>query len=278
MPLPLILLSGQPNAGKDAVASILVKKHGAVAMSFADPIKRFVHAAFGINHETLWGPSHLRDVDVSWLKTMPELKERAVAAALGEAGNWLLGGPSHFVETQSGKFPIKTYSQQKLVFHVGKIFDMETLTTRKLLQEIGTAWGRSVDKNIWVDRAIRDAGYLLDGGCHYWQSAGVVVDPDAPVNYPGPNFVVITDGRFRNEIMAVRKLGGEVWSIQNPASEKERHHVSDVEQKLMPAHFYTATLVNDKSSGLSTLEELVGKIVKDRYPAPRTWTALDTVF
>jgi hypothetical protein len=57
----LVGLSGLAGAGKDAAADILVRDHGFVKVSLADPMKRICTDVFGWGEERLWGPSEKRN-------------------------------------------------------------------------------------------------------------------------------------------------------------------------------------------------------------------------
>jgi len=69
------------------------------------------------------------------------------------------------------------------------------VTTRHLLQTLGTEWGRDcIDKNVWVEA---------------WR--GGVLNTMAD----GFN-VIVDDLRFSNEMDAILHLGGECWWIDRP--------------------------------------------------------------
>ena len=48
-------LNGKMGCGKTTVADYLVREHGFVALSFADPLKMCVRDAFGLRDEQVWG-------------------------------------------------------------------------------------------------------------------------------------------------------------------------------------------------------------------------------
>jgi len=71
------------------------------------------------------------------------------------------------------------------------------VTTRHILQTLGTEWGRNcVDQDIWVKRAI-------DHTIPQWESAGVL------------DFVV-TDVRFLNEAELLREAGFVIVRVERP--------------------------------------------------------------
>lgn len=68
----LLGLSGLAGAGKDATADILVRDHGFVKVSLADPMKRICADVFDWDEERLWGPSEKRnEPDVRYRRPGP---------------------------------------------------------------------------------------------------------------------------------------------------------------------------------------------------------------
>ena len=57
----IIGISGVAGAGKDTAADFLVKSHGYVKVSLADPLKRICQEVFAFTDEQLWGGSNKRD-------------------------------------------------------------------------------------------------------------------------------------------------------------------------------------------------------------------------
>jgi hypothetical protein len=92
--------------------------------------------------------------------------------------------------------------------------DGEYLSARHALQQLGTEWGRSCYENMWIDYGIRTAQAILSG-IDYNAQFGLDWDDDS--NDCGG--VVIPDVRFKNEMAAIRKAGGEVWRIVRPGEE-----------------------------------------------------------
>ena len=88
----------------------------------------------------------------------------------------------------------------------------EGITARVMLQTLGTEWGRaSVDPDIWVKAAMREAEYYLG-----W--------PDFH------NFKVIFDDvRFANEAVAIRQAGGKVYRVSRKDFEASTDfHISEL--------------------------------------------------
>jgi hypothetical protein len=70
------------------------------------------------------------------------------------------------------------------------------LTARRIMQTLGTEWGRSLDENLWVDLAMAEANALRAKGIP----------------------VVIDDMRFQNEYEAVIRDGGYHIEVRREAA------------------------------------------------------------
>jgi hypothetical protein len=85
------------------------------------------------------------------------------------------------------------------------------LTPRRALQELGTAYGRSLWPDIWIERALKDAcEALFVDGATYRMDVGIQYGPSVGGKPAG---VVLSDIRFANECSLVRSAGGVVWRI-----------------------------------------------------------------
>lgn len=247
MALPLIILCGQAGSGKDTVASFIVADHDATAIALADPMKRLAKQVFGFTEEQLWGPSEMRNAVDPRLGVTAELYaawDRLDAMALKYVQDLL--GPG--IDANEARVELIEWFQR--LWRRGR--QDGGLNPRLALQTLGTEWGRCVSKNIWVDYAKRTAMELLGGGYRYERDIGLTTSPGT-----APGYVVITDGRFRNEIVSVLAMGGTAWRIVSPdadgaAVEKAGvpGHASEVEQRSIPDHFFDLSFYNDKSRGL----------------------------
>ena len=72
---------------------------------------------------------------------------------------------------------------------------------RRFLQELGTTLRDKVDKDIWVNIAMKKVAEYND--------------------------VVISDVRFQNEADAIRKAGGQIWRVERPNIHAVNSHVSE---------------------------------------------------
>lgn len=81
------------------------------------------------------------------------------------------------------------------------------VSPRRLLQTLGTEWGRvTVDPDLWVRAALVE-----------WQRAAA----------DGVDTIVVPDVRFPNEARAIRDHGGEVWLVHRPDVAPVEAHASE---------------------------------------------------
>ena len=195
----LIAVTGLAGSGKDTVANALVP-YGGVSIAFADPLKRFAKDVLGFSEEALWGPSEARNVvdprdaqDVFRLMTNEHSARKCWEQDVFRHPPYSLDRLDHLL--------IRWFEQHVLT---------NPLTARNVLQTLGTEYGRMIQPSMWVDYGLRMAQQVLETGSGYDKTKGVV---------PGvktPGFVVMTDCRFRNEILAVKKYGGTIINVYGP--------------------------------------------------------------
>lgn len=260
---PVILLAGAAGVGKDTVGQFLADKYNAVTIGQADPLKRFAKQVFGFSDEQLWGPSEFRNAlaphisqDLSRVsETIEDLRLRYGSSA----GLWLTdvmpGATDDGWRRAMGQLDSWFRSL------IDEIAAGKGLSPRKALQTLGTEWGREQDQDLWVNYAKRVCQKLLRGGFGYGRAQGLYKLPFP--SEPSPDYVVITDGRFRNEILSVRENGGSALLIIDPRNTSAaaveaagvKNHKSEKELGTIPQHFYTGVVIND-----GTLEELYGTV------------------
>jgi hypothetical protein len=80
-------------------------------------------------------------------------------------------------------------------------------TPRRLLQTLGTEWGRDIiNPNIWLAFAEERIGILRATGIEN---------------------IVITDVRFENEAWLIKRLGGKIYAISRPNCPEVQGHISE---------------------------------------------------
>ncbi len=270
MPLPLIIVTGPAGSGKDTVAAMIAKNYGGIVMAQADIMKRFARDAFGFTDAQLWGPSDNRNaLDNRFADESVRNNTKTRVSLIAEA--WLQ-------EIWDGSFDIN-YAQSALSNWAYQLLDEamaeKGLTPRKALQTLGTEFGRNLSKEVWTIYARKLALKLLSGGSTYTAQEGFKLSDD---NY---GYVIISDGRFRNEIVGVKALGGVSIKIDSPSADGTAvekagvaGHRSEAEQRGMPAHFFDAVISNDKANGLEALEYMVKETVDTLFMAPQQFWSL----
>jgi deoxynucleotide monophosphate kinase-like protein len=264
---PIILLAGGAGSGKDTVGSYLADVDGAVTVAQADPMKRFVAEIFLFSEDQLWGPSSSRNA--------PD--PRTVDDKLGISNRFethllLLADCELFAEVVP-----KTTDRNAAVRLLKHWFerirkgleDGIPVSPRLVLQTLGTEWGRRVSKNMWNEYATETCMKLLAGGFRYSRTEGLVEDE----GQPGYHFGVITDGRFRNEIVLTTAKGGVAIRIDRTNPDKAavesggvKGHQSEIELDGIPPHFYTAIV--DNNGSLKDLYQFIDQVMRSCYTAP----------
>lgn len=114
-------------------------------------------------------------------------------------------------------------------------------TPRRLMQTVGTEWGRGIDPELWIKSALRRA---------------------EPALFSGRN-VVISDVRFDNEAEAIKAAGGLIVRVVRPDGAPVEAHASEagISESLVDI-----TLLNDSSVSWLTAQV-------DRYVGPRVFPA-----
>lgn len=248
MKAPIIVLSGEAGSGKDTVAQFIADAQpGTVRIAFADPMKRFAMQVFGFTEQQLWGPSEERNkvVDTLGIEDWEELQ-----AKLHRGSPILRMQVMEMVGDQHRQGWVLGF--QDWLDLIKPKFEERAVSARYILQTLGTQFGRSLDRDIWVRRGWEIAAQLLGGGYAYERTSGLIEQKGSVVD-----LVVITDGRFRNELTYVRSRGASVIGIvrKDNTSDVEKAgvagHQSEVEMKTIPWWYYDMRLLND-----GTLEDL----------------------
>jgi hypothetical protein len=273
MNFPIAIICGGAGDGKDTVAAYITKHCNAVSIAQADPMKRFAATVFGCSEHQLWGPSDARNApderfasEDAW--TAASLRVLAASAWLRDIGvpNVDAGLTSLWVWFIQLAEAHGFASVGNRMVRVGR--SMQILTPRYALQTLGTEWGRTVSPLIWNDCALRTARALLTGGPRYTRTVGLTDD----VSYHPPDFVIITDGRFRNEVLRIIELGGVTIQVSSPTAAAldagVKGHRSEAELKSIPSSWFRFRIMNDKRRGLEALDATVAQLVAFMVSGP----------
>ena len=94
------------------------------------------------------------------------------------------------------------------------------VTPRRLMQTLGTEWGRGIDPDLWASLTAAKIKQMVGRG----------------------QKVVIDDMRFPNEFDAITKIGGATVCIHRSTAEVVTGHSSEGQ---LNDHFFDAVLIND---------------------------------
>jgi hypothetical protein len=238
--VPILLVTGIANSGKSTLSDMICKTNpNTTQLALADPIKRFVGELFDVPAEYLWGPSELRDkvITVNPIKIISKIKLM------------------NFTEEVFRNINRK---QESILVDFIKTIPHE-ISVRKLLRWVGSEYGRTYDSDIWINLGIQTAYALLRGGYQYNSYTGLV-QQTSQLPY---NLVVISDGRFINEVLKVNEINGVCWKIESGTTNDE--HVSEWEVNRMSDYLFNRTVLNTKN-GFDGLQEFVYIGLKDFLP------------
>ncbi len=206
--MKILGIAGNKGAGKDTIASILVRTEQFVAIAFADELKRLCGRIFEISDEHMFGESSLR--------------EKPYLLSPGRARKRFMDQEDEisklFIACQSK--PSSQYRSAVFMAVIEQLSDMETrgdCRVRHVLQLMGTEWGRRLWPKIWTTQVSRNITALRDPGMEYHRSCGLIDHRgrrDRHGNTPTRAIpgVVITDSRFPNEAAEIHAWGGKmIW-------------------------------------------------------------------
>lgn len=248
----IIGLLGQSRSGKDTAGAILAECLNGKCVAFADPMKRFCMNALGLTERQLWGDQKEKPISKKQLETSEFKYVLDAHIAAREL--------HRVCEMQLGVYQSMKYSPE-LVSWWSPIRKEKGLTPRRVLQTFGTEFGRKhLYANVWVDLGISIARRVLDG-YDYGRVEGLAK------RHGGSDAVIITDVRFRNEILELKRAGAKVYRIYRPDL-KVMNHASEMEQQSIPDWWCDGVLYND-----STLESFRGKVIELSHDLRRPWAA-----
>ena len=197
----LVGISGHKGSGKDTLAGFFVQattgRHGPVSAgttaSFAGPINEHL-CDLGIPSKNLYGDSHLREEMVKMVVGRPDAGRLfcdRVACSLGIFGD------------EKRERVVETYFDWWLEEISLAVKNDGFWSARRLLQTLGTEWGRSIDRGIWVKMALNEVDETKD--------------------------TFFTDCRFISEAEAIKARGGFVVRVVRPGLVSTDPHQSEVE-------------------------------------------------
>jgi hypothetical protein len=245
----LLILVAKAGAGKTTAAEILRKRFDAALIAQADPLKEFTRGIFDFSKVQLYGPSEARNgVDPRF--TEPNSRHWGIAREGVEGDNgrvWiesLLPTADDETITEAHRSLIMWFAD--LHQHAARAGG---LSPRAALQTLGTEWGRNaLGDQVWIETAYRDAAHSK-----------------APL-------VVITDGRFPNEVEFVRAVGGKALRILDPdgRAAEAANAAGIAGHESEAAEFGPAdvdlTAINPKAQGLDAFADVLDVAARKLFP------------
>ncbi len=248
-----VLIFGRAKVGKDTLAQHLVEKYDADVISFADHMKRFVHANFGFTEEQLWGPSEFRNaVDPRFDSKNSDAWAVAVRGVTRNGRSFIRA---------LLQVPGSPYNEQKeeqyycSLLHWFRTLYEVPLSPRVVLQTLGTEWGRNqVSHTVWSGDVHRKVNRIFENtNVRYDRMKGLVTSSSK-----SPQFVVTADGRFPDEVSS---YGFNVYLRRNLPEEDFQKHAS--EQSVFDMSKFD--LVLDNNGTPEEMFEIFDKKLEERF-------------
>lgn len=239
---PLVLLFGNAGVGKDTAASLLQELYGTERLNVtasAKPLKELARQIFHFTQDQLYGPSENRNqVDGRFAPNSPEFEY--LVGSVRNADCRLVTQLVDWASSSRVAPRNPPYLEAHLVANIlrDSAFQHQGLSPRAVLQTIGTEFGRSIDRSIWIKESVGESVSAIESG--KWMS-------------------VITDGRFLNEVHTVKRAGGVVIKLEGDSSIVSGHQ-SEVEIGSVPVTLIDAVIYNNKEAGTETLKHKLDKL------------------
>jgi len=241
--MKILGIAGRKGHGKDSVAKIL-EEQGWTVVAFADELKRLAMGVFGLSPEEVFGGI--------------EVKERPLEKMKDETLQKMISfGKSAYPEMLA---PIFTRTNpidagKKMEEFVEEILKEPVITSRLILQQMGTEFGRKLDPDVWVRRVQCHLGRLSLGGFAYNRYTGMRSVP----GLPAPPGAAISDVRFENEASAIRGWGGKTLWVD---ARKRLGDLGSGEHASEPTREEALTWCDGEIDNNGTLEDLKGEVGK----------------
>lgn len=125
------------------------------------------------------------------------------------------------------------------------------ITGREFLQHLGSQARKVFGDTFWIDQVLPKPKFGVDAPWSEVQGALLTN------RFPGADYVCLTDLRYPNEAERIKALGGIVWEVLRPGTERDDH---DSEQKL-PDELIDWQIHNNGS--LADLDDRVREAVRE---------------
>jgi hypothetical protein len=264
----IIGLMGQAGVGKDTAGAIIAAELGGTVLAFADPIKRWCMLALKLREEQLWGSLKEKETPIkkSQLKALEHKGPLRMVVDFPTTWASYLADACCVPTQQSRQVESRLWTMREwwvnrdveLAMHQWwrEIKAEPGLTPRRVMQHFGTEFvRRRLGPKFWIQQGMSIADQILEGGVSYSRTKGVIpMKGDLPCNA-----AVFTDVRFRNELIAIKRRGGEVYGVFRPKLQKmvtvtrktkldatfhRLSHASELEQLSVPQFWLNGRFMN----------------------------------
>lgn len=223
---PIVFICGLAGSGKDTAGKLIqetMPNTGSIAL--AAPIKELGSKLFQFTDDQLHGPSEFRnapdprfDSHSGWDQIWRNLNQ-------GIHSEWL---NKYFDNVSPNSLEEWVIGLRNITFSINK-----PLTPRLMLQQLGTEFGRKIDPDVWVKIGLQTCKNKLVSG--------------------ESDLMVVTDCRFKNEVICAKSNNATVVLIQCPEVSGQGgiyNHASEADVKTMPFYWYDEVIINLKEKGL----------------------------
>ncbi len=231
----IIAIFGKSRSGKNTVGDMISSTcKGAVQIAFADKLKQVCMELFGLTSQDLNTDEGKAKPTALPCPTCPICK-----------GIHTVDAPTMLSFASFYDQPVVNHKGPRRVEckACGAVGSPESFvgfwTPRMILQHVGTEGIRRVDPLAWARYTMRTACAILD--------PNTVVKTGTSRS----SVVVVTDGRFRSELDAVRAAGGIAWRLRRPETDDAATgiagHVSEIEIDGIPDGDFDEVITNNGS-------------------------------
>ncbi len=245
----IIAIFGKSNSGKNTVADMIsASRKDAVQIAFADKLKQICMDLFGLTAQ---------DLNTTEGKTRPTKLPCPTCPMCKSINTTLAATTIAFASFYDQPVYNHKGPRQVECKDCGAAGSPESFvgfwTPRMILQHVGTEGVRRVDPDAWARYTMKTAVSALDSGVDVTSStsSGRKVGDRFK-----PGLVVVTDGRFRSELAAVRAVGGIAWRLRRSETDNVATgisgHASETEIDGIPDENFDEVIAND-----STLDDLL---------------------
>lgn len=243
MKYPAIMISGKAGSGKDTIASLIKKSCNGTIIALADPLKQLAKHLFDFDEKSLWGESKLRGIEQPY--RLADLSAKRYSLP----DKFQVLGPQ-----------IKSYVDELIWKNASQRTKQEDvkISPRKVLQDIGGSLIRDSHPGFWIKFNEKLVNEALSSGKEYNRVTGEFFKTEKTVS-----LVIVSDGRYRDELLNAKKSGWTLIKVVNPKENSTDTHASETEQDNVPGYWHDLVIYNNKEAGLKKLDRAVFGIIKE---------------